>query len=161
MRVLFLDVDGVLNSEINFFIKPNHQDNFWVEDRVFSKSSLELVSKLIYLFDLTVILSSSWRHGWGYQEDAEQRILQKALASFNMEVYDVTPTLSWHNPRGEEIQAWLDENQDKKIEAIIIIDDETDMLHLKKYLIKTDPYVGFSLTDFENACSFLLKQLDN
>lgn len=114
MKVLFLDIDGVVNHSDTSF-KYNH----WPLERYCAF----LVGKIQLDTDCKVVLSSSWRvHPEGVSE-VEKRIVP---------VHDVTPK-SWydeekdhHSSRGEEIQKWLDSHPE--VTRYAILDDDSDML---------------------------------
>ena len=96
MKVIFLDVDGVLNS-----------------DEYFDKIRNKLLKQAVIQTGAKVVLSSSWRH----TKNGEQ--LKELLAKF--EIYtDRTPYLQ--NKRGIEIKQWLINNEN--IEDFVILDDE-------------------------------------
>jgi hypothetical protein len=52
--------------------------------------------------------------------------------------------------RGYEIQDWLDwsgKYDQNKVDKFVIIDDDSDMVHLTPQLVKTNARVGFTLDD--------------
>lgn len=108
MKVLFLDIDGVVNCQSTFDALKG--------DKVIPLDQYMcfLVGKIMLDTDCKLVLSSSWR---GYKEgekEIEQRIGK---------IYDRTP----HKPgiRGNEIQAWLDEHLE--VTRYAILDDDADM----------------------------------
>ena len=144
MKVIFLDIDGVLNSERYF--KENHKDNLiyykvynsnTIEDNLklhvldIDVVKIELVKKIIYETDAKIVMSSSWRNLriWPLIEDY---LINKGLP-----IIGVTPKLE---RRGNEIRNYLKNNPE--IEKFIILDDELfkDFYELENYLIKTDWY---------------------
>lgn len=113
MKVLFLDCDGVLNSEAN--MKQGLFNTIFPVDQYMAF----LVGKIQLETDCKVVLSSSWRH---HKESVDR--IHKQLVP----IYDITPD----NPsgvyeRGHEIKAWLD-NCKYKVERYAILDDDSDML---------------------------------
>jgi len=58
-------------------------------------------------------------------------------------------------PRGEEIQRWLYDNQDKNVTHIVIVDDDSDMAHLKEFHVKTSTEEGFMFKKMERAKEIL------
>mgnify|MGYP003393400355 CR=1 FL=1 len=123
MKVIFLDFDGVLNSEM-FFVGLDRKNC----EKAFPESELseELISNLNFIIEETganVVVSSTWRHGRSVAE--LQRLLE--TAGFKGKVIDKTPDFL-HNttiPRGIEIEGWLKKNS---VESFVIIDDDDDML---------------------------------
>jgi hypothetical protein len=109
MKVLFLDIDGVVNCvNTGFFNK------LWPLDRYMAF----LVGKIQLDTDCKVVLSSSWRHHPDGRKAVEESVVP---------IFDVTPEVSdSRQGRGAEIQAWLDVHPE--VERYAILDDDADML---------------------------------
>lgn len=107
MKVLFLDVDGVLNSRST----TNFHDLYPIDPYM-----AFLVGRIQLQTGCEVVLSSSWRHHPEGVKSVSKRVV---------ELLDVTPT--WDTIRGEEIQMWLDK-MGPVVERYAILDDDTDML---------------------------------
>lgn len=136
MKVIFLDVDGVLNSEI-WFIR-NHQHPVPGAAKIDLKYVRNL-QKIVRRTGAEIVLSSTWR---GEVRKNKKHPLHQILANHGMRIYDYTTTArvegGFEKPgyqRGYEIQAWLDDHPD--VTNIVILDDDNDMMHLEKYLVKT------------------------
>lgn len=138
MKILFLDIDGVLNSE-EFFKKrakglhPTAIDNYMAL----------LVYRIVEATGCKIVLSSSWR---GY-EDGEKEIERM----IGVKLHDRTPRSESHL-RGVEIHEWLRKNVKgfnstyKGDFRIAILDDDSDMLMWQKdHFFHTSWKVG--LTD--------------
>ena len=111
MKVIFLDVDGVLNSD-EYFDKIRNLDIQGIEREV-DIEKIKLLKKAIDKTGAKVVLSSSWR----YTKYAQY--LKELLS--NCDIYvDSTPFIE--NERGLEIKKWLSDNQD--VEDFVILDDE-------------------------------------
>ena len=111
MKVIFLDVDGVLNSD-EYFDKIRKKNIDGIESEV-DVEKIKLLKQAVIQTGAKVVLSSSWRH----TKNGEQ--LKELLAKF--EIYtDRTPYLQ--NKRGIEIKQWLINNEN--IEDFVILDDE-------------------------------------
>ena len=111
MKVIFLDVDGVLNSD-EYFDKIRNLDIQGIEREV-DIEKIKLLKKAIYKTGAKVVLSSSWR----YTKYAQY--LKELLSNYDIYV-DSTPFIE--NERGLEIKKWLSDNQDA--EDFVILDDE-------------------------------------
>lgn len=119
MKVIFLDVDGVLNFEscserLNGF--------YFVED-----SRIELLKQIVDATGAKIVLSSSWRSGWYDQDEGKETIdldmykgLIEKLNEHNLKLIDKT---GYDLERGDEIQTWLNEWTEEPVEAFVIIDD--------------------------------------
>lgn len=111
MKVIFLDIDGVLNSD-EYFDKTKNLNIEGIR-RDIDVEKIELLKKAIDETGAKVVLSSSWR----YTKKAQD--LKELLAHY--EIYaDVTPFIQ--NNRGVEIKQWLSDNQN--VEDFVIVDDE-------------------------------------
>ena len=120
MKVIFLDIDGVLN------VIPQGHDAF---GGIFHSDFVDNLKRIIDETDAKIVISSSWRHSG----------LQKMLDMWEFrnlpgEVIGVTPDLyrfldfegERTMVRGDEIQAVLNIHQE--ITHYVILDDDTDML---------------------------------
>ena len=176
MKVLFLDIDGVLNSE-NWFayriycVKSNMVNilmNFVDTDDRNIKHKLTMLddraianlNRIIEETGCKVVLSSSWRSSNELENIFTQDLLK--LKGFKYEFYDVTPRL-WFNDfsirRGEEINLWLDKESEKhNIESFVILDDDSDMLpEQMNNFIHVDGQVGLTDRDVLTAIEILNK----
>lgn len=137
MKIIFLDVDGVLNSE---------QDRFsWTIE---SDKHLILLACIVRRTDAKIVVSSSWRN-CGLLDTLKTR-----LNDFSMSIYDKT-CYSEHGIRGLEIKEWLDNHSD--VESFVILDDE--YFDIKSYfpnnLVKTNTKVGLQKEDVEKCIAIL------
>ena len=174
MKVLFLDIDGVLNSE-NWFayriycVKNNMVNilmNFVDTDDRNIKHKLTMLddraianlNRIIEETGCKVVLSSSWRSSIESENIFTQNLLK--LKGFKYEFYDVTPRL-WFSDfsirRGEEIKFWLDKESEKhEIESFVILDDDSDMLpEQMNNFIHVDGQVGLTDRDVFTAIEIL------
>lgn len=139
MKIIFLDVDGVLNTQRQIMRQV-------VDNNMKSKSGMELnfdprgmmfLKEIIEKTDAYIVISSTWRLHAG-KIDGVRNInaetddilwvgLMKNLESIGVRdrVIDVTPYGDKH--RGDEIRYWLDHHKDLNIEQFVILDDDSDM----------------------------------
>ena len=176
MKIIFLDIDGVLNSE-NWFgyrlycVKNNMVNilmNFVDTDDRNIKHKLTMLddraianlNRIIEETGCKVVLSSSWRSSIESENIFTQNLLK--LKGFKYEFYDVTPRL-WFSDfsirRGEEIKFWLDKESEKhEIESFVILDDDSDMLpEQMNNFIHVDGQVGLTDRDVLTAIEILNK----
>lgn len=116
MKIIFLDIDGVLNSAI-------YDRQRSIQDGNIDVTRLALIKELVDKTDAKIVLSSSWRIHWqkDYQKcDIEGRELIDTFAGSGLEIYDKTPHISYLE-RGDEIRNWLLEHTD--VESFVIFDD--------------------------------------
>lgn len=139
MKVLFLDIDGVLNSEqwecyAHYCYQYNMYDNICTskEPRIahietkIDDRAIMAVNWIINNTQCDIVLSSSWRS----TDQNEMNELSTALKNKGLikDVFDITPRLIDEKydgiRRGSEIQKWLNDNCLKyNIESYCIIDD--------------------------------------
>jgi len=140
MKILFLDVDGVLNDE------QTCKRATWKDDRTFFRPLyVERVNRILAATGAKLVISSSWRVRYSTLEE-----LKAAFHKFGFDpdlVIDKTPTgyrsrrMSETMYRGLEIQHWLSDNaENHDVESIVILDDDQDMLHLDHRLIRTEGF---------------------
>ena len=103
--VIFLDVDGVLDSArcLTCDFERDDRTLFLPRSAAFStpleRRALSCLQRLVRASGARIVVSSSWR---GVAEAMEH--LRAALAEYDLEVLDTT---SGSSSRGEEIEAWL------------------------------------------------------
>lgn len=149
MKIIFLDVDGVLNGYSKFtgklywcFTKlklmkfvNKYYDLFGVRTH-----KVRLLSKIVKKTDAKVVISSSWRYGWStpYNEKCKrQKSLHDKLDRFNIEVIGVTPR-DRDGIRAHEIKSWVMQYK-SMIDSFVILDDEISDLKpfIGKELVQT------------------------
>lgn len=144
MKIIFLDIDGVLNLISQGF------DQY---GSIFHNNFVNNLKTIIDATGAKIVLSSSWRKN-GLEEIQEMWKFRQLPG----EVIDVTPSLYlkkggsiefWNDkltqhptpkihgysiPRGCEIEYWLKNESEKfgEVESYVIIDDDIDMLFNQK-----------------------------
>lgn len=144
MKIIFLDIDGVMNS-FNGIIKRGGQAL-----RDLHEEHFEVLKWIIQQTNARIVISSTWRIG-NTLEDLKE-ILNPHI---NSEIIiDKTPNL--HKERGNEIQAWLDNNSQFVIESFVILDDDSDMVHLTEdHLVQTKDDYGLTYIEGYKAICHL------
>lgn len=150
MKIIFLDIDGVLNSWDDY---NNRCKNLKKEERPrfgdIEERPLMLLKELIEATNAKVVLSSSWRKSIFLISE-----VYKALSTMGVELYDITPILPSGN-RAEEIKDWL---KDKEVESFVILDDdgfEFKGNELSKNLVKTTMDSGLQKEHIDEAVQVL------
>ena len=149
MKVIFLDVDGVLNSEEHAiychenpkFIKEG--GSIWVDPY-----PVFYILQLIEELGLKLVISSSWRT-WDLESTIEEFNRYKSLCKLTPHIVGITPRNMddqvWED-RGEEIQHYLDTHPE--IENYCIIDDDNDMLDSQRdHFVRTNSEHGLTIED--------------
>ena len=88
-KIIFLDVDGVLNSAKFDREKPKEAGNI-------DESRLTLLKTLVDKTGAHIVLSSTWRTHLGQGSetmDAEGKALCELLAGYGLALWDATPVM--------------------------------------------------------------------
>ena len=109
MKVIFLDIDGVLNSDEYIDRAKNAQGIA----RHIDIDKVKLLKKVIDETGAKTVLTSSWRNS------KDIASLRELFTKYEI-YFDVTPFINWE--RGLEIKQWLSTH--KGVEDYIILDDE-------------------------------------
>lgn len=143
MKVIFLDIDGVLNY-LDFWYKRRLEfENTGKFGPSFDEEKIKILAEIVQETGAKIVLSSTWRGGFikendklvpkpGFDDCVE---LNLAFEKYGLEMYDKT-TGKGHI-RQEQIKEWLMHNE---VESFVVIDDDTFDLtdFLGKELIKTN-----------------------
>ena len=164
MRVIFLDIDGVLNSDA---WNADHQQEI-AQGILIDREKVQLLSQLIQDTHAQVILHSGWRMWFDAQLRPlrkEAEILVHLFAEAGLSIAGVTPDLTNEEIRrnkqfslvkADEILAWLGLHEN--IYAWLVLDDLD--LHnetIRQHQVQTDPAVGLTWKDVERAYQILMK----
>ncbi|OJJ15443.1 hypothetical protein BKI52_39195 [marine bacterium AO1-C] len=162
MKVIFLDIDGVLNHTLWF---QSEERKLVLEDnsraKWFDPKAVALLNELTDTTEAKIVISSSWREGYPLEELTEILRLQGVTG----EIIDQTPSLTFKQitpapyivPRGCEIQAWLEQHREQLADRLanakyVILDDQSDMLLCQqRNFLKIDPWCGLTPTIVEKA----------
>ena len=129
MRVLFLDIDGVLNR-IGFRPAEPRGLVSWIEPELAAR-----LARAAAEHGAHIVMCSDWRIG------RTLAALREALGAHGLELHDVTPS-SCGGGRWREIAAWLHANDIAAAEAAIV-DDAFDMGELAHRHVRISPLRGF------------------
>jgi hypothetical protein len=115
MKIIFLDIDGVLNTSCK------REGDVFTDEGILNTELVAKLNRLISATNAKIVISSTWR------KICTQEEIEKALQSvgFVGEIVGMTPNSS-HGFRGLEIREWMRGRKD--IDNYIIIDDDSDML---------------------------------
>lgn len=151
MRVVFLDFDGVLNSQKFFeaqYSTLGRAATLGTPEQL-DPSAIALVNDILAETGAVVVISSTWRM-FGV-EKCVAMLREVGLAG---EVVGATPRLDGY--RGAEIEHWLTLNAPPRgIAAFVILDDDSDMEPHMAKLVQTDHMVGLTHADARRAVAML------
>jgi hypothetical protein len=134
-KILFLDIDGVVNSRLTTDFKELYPLDPYMAF---------LVGKIQLDTGCEVILSSSWRHHPGGVAAVDKHIVK---------VSGITPTLG--NTRGDEIREWLRKNPE--VTKYAILDDDSDF-YPDQPLFKTTFETGLTDEIAKQVTNYLNKE---
>lgn len=157
MKFLFLDIDGVLNSECFFCLSASgdRSHNFdeipsldsFCKDFI-DREAVEKVMKICSETGAEIVLSSSWR--------SDDKCFER-LRPTGLVIERKTPSLFWKYQtylcRGHEIEEYLKKNPS---EGYCILDDDSDMLESQKdHFVHIDECFGLTDEDADRAIDIL------
>ena len=143
MKILFLDIDGVLNNKSMDWSKEGP----WT----ISDEAVELLNKLLDdIPDLNIVISSSWRIVVGQKATVDH--LVKHGFRHAIRVIGSTPERESIWERGDECLDWINFRpiEMETIHNFVILDDEKDFFiamvnpEHRKHLVLTDRKVGLT-----------------
>ena len=116
MKIIFLDFDGVLNSD-KYLRRAE-------EGAILDPTRLALLKQIVDATQAKIVLTTSWREHWHKDFsscDQTGRLINSLFADCGLALYDKTPILNRNCGREGEIKAWLDKNPD--VENFVVLDD--------------------------------------
>jgi hypothetical protein len=168
LKVIFLDVDGVLN----------HSD---YKIDIIDLNKILLLKKLIDLTDAKIVLSSTWRRKYDQYGniiyDNNYKILEMILKKYNLEIYSEIENIETNennnitisikeileqynndNDRAKYIVKWLKEHPE--VESFVIIDDfgGWEKYNLTKFVVQTSYWSGGLHEHHINDATKILKK---
>lgn len=151
MKVIFLDVDGVLNCETTTDSVGNY---IGIENK-----KVKLLAKIVLNTNAEIVLTSTWKECW-YREESKKALqddlanhLEDKLHTYGLYVLDKTNDRAFD--RGEGILRW---NREHNIKQFVILDDNLfDFWEagLGGHLIRTNCSVGLTAEDADRAIQLL------
>ena len=144
MNVLFLDIDGVLNS-LDWYERRAGSLGIEATSRPANELdpfAVERLNRVMTATGCSVVISSTWRLRYSPQRIAAMLVrcgLNPSLVPrFIGSTDNDAPPFDMPNRtrcgRGMQIQRWLDAHD---VERFAIVDDDSDMGHLLPHLVQT------------------------
>lgn len=141
MKIIFLDIDGVLN---------NHFDYERYGFEYVDSGLVEVLKGIVFATKAEIVLSSTWRIN-----DSDRAFIRSALRYKYLDFIGITPYLK-SKPRAEEIKLWLQDNP--HVVKFAILDDSGDAgIGMEDSFFKTDYYVGLTSEIAEKVINHLNK----
>lgn len=156
MKVIFLDIDGVLNFQD---CTARCGKYIGIDD-----DKVKLLARLAEMTDARIVLVSTWKHNWykhthKYKQDDMANYLDEKLRAAGLFVYDKTPDKDdgKYLGRGESIVAYVHKHD---VKGFAILDDfqyDYDACDLTEFWVKTDSTVGLTAENVELAAILIEK----
>lgn len=159
MKVIFLDIDGVLNCSTS---KSRCIDDVCGVIHGIDSDKVKRLAKIVEATGAKIILSSDWKDGWEKyytsQKPSHAKYLDNHLKKKgNLTIFDKTPLSHSGYWRGEEILTYLRSHPD--ITNYVILDDtffeDFSDKEIEEHLVLTDYIVGLSDADVDRAINIL------
>ena len=164
-NVIFLDVDGVLNSK--FWDNEHHREIS--NGKYIDPEAVKLLGSLVKRTNAKIILHSGWRFWFDETMKPlrpEAEFFANAMKKVEITIAGVTPDLTTEEIRktkkfslvkADEILLWLKENPS---DNWVVLDDlELHNSEITKHQVKTDAEVGLTTKDVEKATAILLSDI--
>lgn len=117
MKVIFLDIDGVLNAAYTRERSPSGTIGL-------NPQMVLQLKRIVDVTDAVVVLTSSWKKDWDPKPDKRTHAgeyLDRVLTSYGIKIIDRT-ALQYNAYRGTGIVHWLDMHPD--VDSWIALDDD-------------------------------------
>jgi len=156
MKVIFLDIDGVLNSEP--FLSNNAE--------LFDRNNISKLKNALDITNAVIVMSSGWRLLFNESmlpESGDSQYLYNILNEFGIELFGKTPDFSteeirtnktFSHVKAAEILAWLDAHD--QVEKFVVLDDldlNNEVIHAHQ--VRTNPQLGLTEGDISQIVRML------
>lgn len=153
MKIIFLDIDGVLNHQQYWIENPNRYSIPQSVSDDLDPKSIEILNNIVERTKASIVVSSTWRKIHSIEKISE--MLKSKGYKYN-NIIDKTPVLP--SIRGKEIDEYL-ESKKGLVESYLIIDDEDDiLLSQRNNFMRTSMKYGLT-PDMEDLCVDILNRL--
>ena len=166
-KIIFLDFDGVLNTE-HYQGLLQYQGKSWQDEygAFFDPKSVKQLKKIIDATDADIVVESSWKY---LGLDAMKELWK--VRSLPGRVIDITPSsvsdeylsnvdldnldASMLHCKGLEIASWLSKYETQDIRYVIIDDEYVILDSQLSHFILTNPYEGITEEQADKTISIL------
>lgn len=180
-KFIFLDIDGVLNTDE--FIAKSVQSTGWggrfsrPEDHL-DPDKIAILNRVVAVTNADIVLSTAWREALGAAKTGDILLdagLNARIVGATPNRVEVTRKMSMHIPRWLEIHHFL-EHTARKFSNFVIVDDRDDaggaevktashgfkivptlFSPMRDNFVQTDPLVGLTDADADKMIEILNK----
>ena len=121
MKIIFLDIDGVLNSEM---YEASRKDD--CGDGYIDLSRVKLLADIVNATGAKIVLTSSLRLEWEKASErcgSDGKYINQCFDRYGLSIMDKTPYFSLFTERRKEILSWIS-NHRSEVESFVILDDK-------------------------------------
>ena len=162
-RVIFLDIDGVLNSNFG-----NNEHQIEISDgTLIDEEKIKLLAYLVRETNSEIILHSGWRFWFDSElkplcKEADK--LVELLEKEDLHIKGVTPNLTTEEIRqakkfslvkADEILLWINLHNDVA-EWVVLDDLDLHNTQIEQHQVKPDQTVGLTLENVKQAVKILM-----
>lgn len=158
MKVVFLDIDGVLNNPASFLANPEKEHPLYdMSERCFDGECVKQLQRILAETGAVMVMSSSWRM---FFPIAQVALIRAGLPG----CIDWTRQAKFTSKRGHNVKWWIEDwmepgrmdGEHLPIESYVILDDSSDFLDEQKpFFVNTDGQVGLTREDADRAIEIL------
>jgi hypothetical protein len=142
-KVIFLDIDGVMNS-----VSTRPQDPRGLVDFL-DPANVAVLNTIVQATGAVVVVSSSWRLSTSFVD----LVASFAAAGCVAEIVDITPDLDAYR-RDREVAAWL-AAQPAPPARFVVLDDDYEMPAFPDKLVRTRKLYGLCVGDLPAVLALL------
>lgn len=128
MKIIFLDIDGVLNTINTFRLRKEEYKKTGKYILAIDECRVGYLKRIIDESEAKIVLTSAWRRDFIKKEnkiiavEENAKKLQELFLKYDIEIYDIVSVDYGDRNREQQIKEWLEKRDD--IDNYIIIDDE-------------------------------------
>ena len=143
MKIIFLDIDGVLNS------REYDRNRDYTKQTNIDETRLPYVKQIVDKTGAAIVLSSTWRRHWSSNRDrcdGDGLYMTDLFAKYGLTIYDKTPDGNFVD-RHDEIKHYM-LYSGEPISSFVIIDDYGfGWGEFSDRFVKTDPYGSLGIDE--------------
>lgn len=147
MKILFLDIDGVLNNHKSLVKQSYSIDPYNVEN----------LNKIIRATDCQIVLMSAWRY-LILDRHMTLRGFETLLSTHGVLAYrrliDLTEQDTIVSERWHQVENWIKANKEK-VDTFVMLDDCEEFPNYPQNFVKTDMEFGLTEQDADKAILIL------
>ena len=110
MKIIFLDIDGVLNCKTT---KAKCGQYVGIDG-----PKVKLLRRIVEETDAIIVMTSTWKKHWNKRDDFD-RYMHRKFSKEHLEIFSCTDGDFYE--RGYGIHKWIDEHE---VESWVVLDDE-------------------------------------